>query len=113
MRTRTRFSLLIIVLIAGFAGATIKSQDALFREYLNSGQEEWIDTLVRAVAEAASYDVINEDPAHAQNLLKSIASGDEAIEYIFITQKIFNCQLFQILGLPTIINFDCSNVHYS
>lgn len=85
MRIWTRVALLIIALTAGLAFSVIKGEDIRLRDHLIAAQEEWVDTLVRAVAEGVAQDTIDGEQLHAQYLLRQIASNDQAVAYIYVT----------------------------
>jgi len=85
VKIRTRFSLLMVILSFGLAGAFIKSEDIFLRAQLVTAQEAWISTLVRAVAGSVALDVINEEHLNTQELLKGIVSEEEALSYIYVT----------------------------
>ena len=85
MKIRTRFGLLMIFLSLLLATAFIKSENVLLRGQLISAQEEWTATLVQAVAESVTRDVIDGERLHTQDLLSQIVSQESALEYMYVT----------------------------
>lgn len=85
MKIQTRFGLLMLLLGVMLATAFITSEDILLRDRLEANQEDWIDTVVRAVAESVTRDVINEEHLHTRDLLQRVVSEEAAIDYMFVT----------------------------
>lgn len=85
MTLRTRIALLTLLLVLGLTLPIVISENRLLRDHLNASQEDWIDTLVLAIAEGVANDTINGERLHARERLRRIVSNDTALAYIFVT----------------------------
>jgi PAS domain S-box-containing protein len=75
----------MIFLIVGLGLFVIKVDDTLLRDHLVLGQEEWVDTLGRAVAEGIAQSTIDGEKLHARNLLRYVVLTDQTLEYMYVT----------------------------
>lgn len=85
MTIRTRIILLVLMVTGGIALSIVTVQNNLLREHLIAGQKEWVETLVRAVAEGVASNTIDGDKLQARSQLVRIVSEDVALEYIYVT----------------------------
>lgn len=92
MTIRDRFILLILLVTSGIAISVITIQNTQMREHLLAGQQEWVNTLVRAIAEGVAQDTIDGNRLKTRRRMRRIVSSDKALAYIYITD--FEGRLF-------------------
>ena len=84
MRLSSKIILLILSLAILFGVASASLVSWLMQQRLVASQNEWVNTLMLAVAEGISEDTIEGDAIHARELLQTLVASDLAIEYAYV-----------------------------
>lgn len=84
MKLSRRILLSFIFVIALLGSTSVFVVSYYIKAHLQEAQQEWVTTLVHAIGEGISRDVIDSDVLHARNTIVEIARHDDAIEYMYV-----------------------------
>ncbi len=84
MKLWVRYAFLTTFIIVGLSIAYIKVEGDVVRENLTANQDEWISTLVNAIAVGVAKDTIDGEKLELENLMQRVVTNDPALVYMYV-----------------------------
>ncbi|MCR9254465.1 MAG: HAMP domain-containing histidine kinase [Alphaproteobacteria bacterium] len=92
MRLSVRIALLLVAVTFTMITLIVVNQSNSLRGNLTTVQDEWVQTIVRAMAESVAQNTIDGEFLKTADLLRRVVSEEKGIDYIFVTD--FDGRLF-------------------